>query len=436
MTLMKAKTDQAYQLLLNTAFVSILFSTIVYLHYFEPVTYMYTITEDHWGEFVTFVNYMLSAGLLVFLILREKKSFFKFGYIALALVMFVIGMEEISWGQRILNIRTPSFITQFNYQSELTVHNIIDTLLPLMKIFFFSIMIWAFIVPVLIARSRRLRTWAETLGIPLIPSHVLPYFIASFLVFIFKPIVKHDEIAELLLSLAFAFLVFDMAISFYKDFWISKLPPIRRKAVFLGVVMTGTAFLVLTVRNDVNVIWRMQTAASIEYPERDLNGQADEIFSYMVSREDRMTPETYFLYGSFLKKHNDPRSAAILQLALESEYVRAKENENPQSYRKAGIIHKMLNEEEKAQEAFGQALLRARERLDKAKVNWEKSTALASMGKTYYEMGDYRSALDSFRNALQFATLRREKTTISESIKEIEKKLSRPVPEERASATH
>ena len=45
---------------------------------------------------------------------------------ALAMFSFFVGMEEISWGQRILNIETPENIEKINFQGETTIHNLIS----------------------------------------------------------------------------------------------------------------------------------------------------------------------------------------------------------------------------------------------------------------------------------------------------------------------
>src|SRR3989338_5372012 len=102
-----------------------LFAGILFLHYNRPVLYMGLILEDYWGEYATFVCYMLASLLLGWAILKNK-DLQKPGMVLLALATFIIGMEEISWGQRIFNIETPHVISKLNYQSELTIHNIID----------------------------------------------------------------------------------------------------------------------------------------------------------------------------------------------------------------------------------------------------------------------------------------------------------------------
>jgi hypothetical protein len=46
------------------------------------------------------------------------------GLLLLAGVMFVASMEEISWGQRILGVKTPEYISRVNRQKETNIHNL------------------------------------------------------------------------------------------------------------------------------------------------------------------------------------------------------------------------------------------------------------------------------------------------------------------------
>ena len=63
----------------------------------------------------TFIRYV-KQGHLYFITLTL--------YGGMALFAFLCGGEEISWGQRILNIETPEMLKQINVQSETNLHNI------------------------------------------------------------------------------------------------------------------------------------------------------------------------------------------------------------------------------------------------------------------------------------------------------------------------
>ena len=92
-----------------------------------PRLYMFLIREDGLVEWATAVTYLLAAGFAVSLVLhfrRRQEWIYVLLYGVLGAGMFVIAMEEISWGQRQLGIKTPPSIAERNYQGELNFHNL------------------------------------------------------------------------------------------------------------------------------------------------------------------------------------------------------------------------------------------------------------------------------------------------------------------------
>ena len=55
---------------------------------------------------------------------RQRETVFFLAYSFLAIGLLVIGMEEISWGQRIFNMDTPSVLETHNVKGELNFHNV------------------------------------------------------------------------------------------------------------------------------------------------------------------------------------------------------------------------------------------------------------------------------------------------------------------------
>ena len=91
-----------------------------------PRLYRYLIAEDTVVEYATFVTFLLAALVAVRLAieLREQhETVFFLSYSLLAAVLFMIAMEEISWGQRIFSIETPSFLESRNRKGEINFHN-------------------------------------------------------------------------------------------------------------------------------------------------------------------------------------------------------------------------------------------------------------------------------------------------------------------------
>jgi hypothetical protein len=92
-----------------------------------PRLYMFLIREDGVVEWATAVVYIVAAGFAVGLALqfrRHREWLYVLLYSVLGAGMFLIAMEEISWGQRQLGIETPPSIAEINYKGELNFHNI------------------------------------------------------------------------------------------------------------------------------------------------------------------------------------------------------------------------------------------------------------------------------------------------------------------------
>lgn len=105
----------------------VLIYVISRLFFFEEV-FVRLYGEDKLFEYLTAVFFLIASVLflLAFLNLKKKLSnYMKFVFLGLTFLCFFTGMEEISWGQRILGIETPETIKELNHQEEITLHNLI-----------------------------------------------------------------------------------------------------------------------------------------------------------------------------------------------------------------------------------------------------------------------------------------------------------------------
>lgn len=92
---------------------------------FDEELYLLIIREDGVIEYLT-ASFLLFASIkLFFLFLKiyKKYSVFNFGLLSYSLVLFFGFGEEISWGQRIFGIQSPSFFSENNFQGEINLHN-------------------------------------------------------------------------------------------------------------------------------------------------------------------------------------------------------------------------------------------------------------------------------------------------------------------------
>lgn len=86
------------------------------------------LTEDGIVEWMQFLTFAMTAGLLVFAgAERWKRSgidLATLGMLGLGFVVAAAAMEEISWFQRILNVQSSEFFMQNNRQGETNLHNL------------------------------------------------------------------------------------------------------------------------------------------------------------------------------------------------------------------------------------------------------------------------------------------------------------------------
>lgn len=131
--------------------------------------------EDDIVEYLTAIFSLLAAlitlGLAVYLVFKKKLVLAAVAGI-LFVGFFVIGMEEISWMQRILNVETPEYFRQNNLQGEVNFHNF-DTALT-MTLFFIATFTFFVVTPIFADIIKRLLKKIKVSGIAVfIPSEWL-----------------------------------------------------------------------------------------------------------------------------------------------------------------------------------------------------------------------------------------------------------------------
>src|SRR3546814_761167 len=150
-----------------------------------PGGYMALVREDGPVEWATTLAYLLACGFALHLGLRLRRRaapvlpFLPVLYVLLACGLFVVAMEEISWGQRLMGIETPETVASTNVKGELNFHNHEDFPLELaFAIVGFYGAFARFLVPP--ALKRRYRVATELLTPP--PALFL-YFFCAFALF-------------------------------------------------------------------------------------------------------------------------------------------------------------------------------------------------------------------------------------------------------------
>jgi hypothetical protein len=85
--------------------------------------------EDGPAESATSIVYLIAMFVAIWIATSFRKSQqnkYAILYTVLALVLFVIAMEEISWGQRFFGIKSSGIFETYNHQSETNIHNFLS----------------------------------------------------------------------------------------------------------------------------------------------------------------------------------------------------------------------------------------------------------------------------------------------------------------------
>jgi hypothetical protein len=105
----------------------LLMIVLVFIDAFSFNFFSFLVMEDGLFEFLQFLSFLIAAVFafkISYIFYKQKNYFYFLPFLLLALGLIFISLEEISWGQRFLNLQTPEIIKENNFQKELTVHNI------------------------------------------------------------------------------------------------------------------------------------------------------------------------------------------------------------------------------------------------------------------------------------------------------------------------
>ena len=108
-----------------------------------------------WGGFVAYATAAFFGAWTAFRQYRSGERGVAVGFAVLACCCAFAAGEEISWGQRLFDLETPSRLETINRQRELTVHNVADA----ERGFLFALAaasLYGLVAPWLVARRRML----------------------------------------------------------------------------------------------------------------------------------------------------------------------------------------------------------------------------------------------------------------------------------------
>ena len=136
--------------------------------------------EDGVFETLTAVFYLTGSlfCLMGFIATRRRgPSPGKYLLLGWAALLLLFGMEEISWGQRVFGLETPTFLASRNLQEETNLHNLNSVYAN--RLFYSSVFLVGIALPSLTILSSRFGSVVRRRGIPLPqPELIVPFALA------------------------------------------------------------------------------------------------------------------------------------------------------------------------------------------------------------------------------------------------------------------
>lgn len=118
-----------------------------------------------------------------------------------ALAFLFVAGEEISWGQRIFNVESSEFFSEYNAQGETNLHNLTVGDVKINKLVFGKILTGLIILYLIVGsmafrKSTAVKKWMDRMAVPVSKYHpIIAYVITSFLITII-PASRNSELLE------------------------------------------------------------------------------------------------------------------------------------------------------------------------------------------------------------------------------------------------
>jgi len=227
-----------------------------WLHALDPERFYHSLREDEYVEWATFWAFLLAAAAngTAALGRQRARGGLPWFLLGLGLFCFVVAMEEISWGQRILGYRPPAYFLEHNFQQEPNLHNTIGSALR-QDAFVGLIAAYGVVLP-LLALIPRLRRLIDTIGISAPPALLTPGFAAAIWIYVDYPWRFTGEVVEFSVALGF---LFAACLSLRTEF--SAPPAWSRRPTALVVL---AALISLSLGSGSAALSRLQRSASPE----------------------------------------------------------------------------------------------------------------------------------------------------------------------------
>jgi hypothetical protein len=169
--------------------------------------YLSIIREDGLAEWLTFVLLIATGivSLVVALKIRKQYRYWhSFFWLFFAFNIFA-GLEEISWGQRLFEMKTEGVFAKYSDQNEINFHNTMQGLMKVKTkhIAMYALFLYGVILPLLIRKGKVSGNWFARNQLIVPPVFLRGGFLIATLFMIDLPTGNEEEVGEFLYSICF-----------------------------------------------------------------------------------------------------------------------------------------------------------------------------------------------------------------------------------------
>ena len=193
------KLGRSVFLILTAIFITLLIA--------DRPLYLAVIREDSLAEWLTFLFLIATAvvSLIIALKIRTLYNYWHWFFLLFFAFNVFAGFEEISWGQRVLGMKTEGVFAKYSDQNEINLHNTMQGLAKVKTkhIAMYALFIYGVILPWLIRNGRINGFWFARHQLIVPPTFLTGGFLIASLFMIDVPTGNEEEIGEFLYSICF-----------------------------------------------------------------------------------------------------------------------------------------------------------------------------------------------------------------------------------------
>jgi len=401
------------------------FYTVVVLQY--PIVYIWATYEDLIGEWVQF--WSIAVAFVISARLARTRWRFRWFFLLLSLSCFYVAMEEISWGQRIVDFSSPDFFRTNNLQGETNIHNFFTgpfgtgLKAALSYAMAISLALYGLVYPAMLRLRFRIALWFDRRGVASPPMYLWPFFLTAAFLECDPFGFNEAEIAEVLvgmgLMLTTTYYHFVRPESLEKSArrhktTPSSATPFRAPLTGLARRFTLTTVIVFLFSASTTAVLYASPSKRMRIDRRIANGV--EKFASRYARYERWDISAALYQRvldqkpgrvSILRKlancekrmGNSTRAKRYIQRALEIDLAALKENPNRASVnRSLARTYLAIGDTKHAQKHLRKAL---RINLRRVKKHPHSPAAAYSLGKTYMLMERHGLAMEQLSRAFK-----------------------------------